>query len=196
MIALSSPSPSPSENPVSSEALAASEVANGEEQASSLSRNTSVISTTSSSSSSSSLAPPQRTRPIRTYTGPQAKNVPDVVPASPTTPKGTQRNFDDYFASGGSSRASPTPPGVAAQMATAIAKGINGLAVPGLFGGQSTGGTSTPITRAQSPGINGLPNGVRSRQASASNGVQNYRFDGVLGEGSYSTVSPPFSSVI
>jgi hypothetical protein len=57
-----------------------------------LSRNASVVSTTSASSASSSssaslIQPPTRPRPIRTYTGPQARNVPDVATSSPTTPR-------------------------------------------------------------------------------------------------------------
>jgi hypothetical protein len=74
-------------------------------------------------------------------------------------------------------------------MAAAIARGINGLSVAGtLTNGQSSSGASTPV-RIQTPGNGAFtPNGSRTRQPSASNSPQNYRFDGVLGEGSYSTV--------
>ncbi|KAG8749304.1 pkb-activating kinase-like protein, partial [Serendipita sp. 396] len=190
MIAVTAPSPSPP----------ASQMAHGEnsrsipgdltgEDAVSLTRNTSVISSASSDSSSSSVAPPPRPRPIRTYTGPQAKNVPDVLPASPTTPKATQRNFDDYMAGANTPGRSGTPTGVnvAAQMAHAIAHGVNSLSVPAsLLNGVSSSGNSTP-NRSPTPGT-ATPNGARSRQPSSSNSAQNYRFEGVLGEGSYSTV--------
>jgi hypothetical protein len=210
MIAITAPSPSP---PASS---AAQEVAstpvtgilNAEEEAAiALSRNTSVISTrSSSSSSSSSIAPPPRPRPIRTYTGPQAKNVPDVLPASPTTPKATQRNFDDYLLAGA---AGVTPPrngtpttdapaacstSIEAQMANAIAIG-SGLHVPGAaFCSAFSSGFNTPTRISPTPG-HSTPNGVRSRQPSGSNNAQNYRFEGVLGEGSYSTVRILLTSI-
>ncbi|KAG8830741.1 pkb-activating kinase-like protein [Serendipita sp. 400] len=191
MIAVTAPSPSPP----------ASQMAHGEnsrsipgdltgEDAVSLTRNTSVISSASSDSSSSSVAPPPRPRPIRTYTGPQAKNVPDVLPASPTTPKATQRNFDDYMAGANTPGRSGTPTGVnvAAQMAHAIAHGVNSLSVPAsLLNGVSSSGNSTPNRGSPTPGT-ATPNGARSRQPSSSNSAQNYRFEGVLGEGSYSTV--------
>lgn len=198
MIAITAPSPSPPGSQVSHDHLSIPRTASGDEEPASLSRNTSLISTSSAStsSSSSSIEVPQRPRPIRTYTGPQAKNVPDVLPASPTTPKAAQRNFDDYMGSGSTSSRTSSPPGVSAQMAAAIARGISGLAVPGaLANGQSSSGTSTPISRVFTPASGNItPNGTRARQASGSNTPQNYRFDGVLGEGSYSTVSFSFRS--
>ncbi|PVG00973.1 kinase-like protein [Serendipita vermifera] len=189
MIALTSPSPSPPTSqvsPVSNSVSMASEVLNEE---TSLSRNTSVISTaSSSSSSSSSVAPPPRPRPIRTYTGPQAKNVPDGLPASPTTPKATQRNFEDYLRGGTPpGRSSPALNNVNAQIANSIVHSANGLTVPTPIPlSNLTSGLSTPIM-LPSPGTS-TPNGARSRHASQSNSAQNYRFEGLLGEGSYSTV--------
>ncbi|KAG8836348.1 Pyridoxal 5'-phosphate synthase subunit snz1 [Serendipita sp. 399] len=191
MIAITAPSPSPPASQTSHESNSHSTTGDStHEDAVSLSRNTSIVSSTSSDSSSSSLVPPPRPRPIRTYTGPQAKNVPDVLPASPTTPKATQRTFDDYMAGASSSGRSGTPPGanITAQMAHAIAHGVNSLTVPGLLlNGISSSGTSTPTRGSPTPGTS-TPNGSRSRQPSSSNTPQNYRFEGVLGEGSYSTV--------
>jgi hypothetical protein len=196
MIAITAPSPSP---PATQEASSSPirRIINAEEEAAiALSRNTSVISTrSSSSSSSSSIAPPPRPRPIRTYTGPQAKNVPDVLPASPTTPKATQRTFDDYLLAGATGATPPrncTPTtdviaanggSIEAQMAHAIAMGAPGSAV----GSTISSGFNTPTRISPTPG-HLTPNGVRSRQPSGSNNAQNYRFEGVLGEGSYSTV--------
>jgi len=171
-----------------------------QEAAIALSRNTSVISTGSSSSSSSSVALPPRPRPVRTYTGPRATNVPDVLPASPTTPKATQRNFDDYplptsIVSTPSRNGTPTSEftganagSIDAQMAHAIAMGGSSLSVPGsALGSAISSGFNTPTRISPTPGSS-TPNGARSRQPSSSNTAQNYRFEGVLGEGSYSTV--------
>ena len=205
MIAIVAPSPSPPAS-VASHPTLSIPIPNSlnveEDDSIALSRNTSVISTrSSSSSSSSSVAPPPRPRPIRTYTGPQAKNVPDVLPASPTTPKATQRTFDDYLlaaTAGGTPTRNTTPitdpnggssGGIDAQMAQAIAMGGTGLAVPASLGGSViSSGFNTPSRASPTPGTS-TPNGTRSRQPSGSNSVQNYRFEGVLGEGSYSTVS-------
>lgn len=68
-------------------------------------------------------------------------------------------------------------------MAHAIAMGAPGSAV----GSVISSGFNTPTRISPTPG-HLTPNGVRSRQPSGSNNAQNYRFEGVLGEGSYSTV--------
>ncbi|CAG8525438.1 17378_t:CDS:10 [Acaulospora colombiana] len=189
MIAITSPSPSPPTSQVSPASNSVSMASEALNEETSLTRNTSVISTaSSSSSSSSSVAPPPRPRPIRTYTGPQAKNVADGLPASPTTPKATQRNFEDYLLSGTPpGRSSPALNSVNAQIAHSIVHSANGLAVPTPIPlNNLTSGLSTPIM-VPSPGTS-TPNGSRSRHASQSNSAQNYRFEGLLGEGSYSTV--------
>jgi hypothetical protein len=191
MIAITAPSPSPPANQVSSPSNQASMASEALSEEASLSRNTSVISTaSSSSSSSSSVAPPPRPRPIRTYTGPQAKNVPDVLPASPTTPKATQRNFEDYLLGGSTPGRSGSPSLISAnaQLAHSMAHSANGLSVPVTIPlNNLTSGLSTPARASPSPGTS-TPNGGRSRHASQSNTAQNYRFEGLLGEGSYSTV--------
>lgn len=74
-------------------------------------------------------------------------------------------------------------------MAHAIAMSGTALHVPGsTINSAISSGFSTPSRASPTPGTS-TPNGGRSRQPSGSNNAQNYRFEGVLGEGSYSTVS-------
>ena len=158
-----------------------------------LARNASVISTTSVSSASSSssaspsaslIRPPTRPRPIRTYTGPQARNVPDVQASSPTTPRQSvlYPEYLDVANSGG-------PLGIpcAGLPGALIAAATTSAPLLGIHhSSPSKAASHSQPASARSTSPNRNP--TRSRQPSGLNTLQNYIFGRVLGEGSYSTV--------
>ena len=155
-----------------------------------LSRNASVISTTSSVSSASSsssaslIQPPTRPRPIRTYTGPQARNVPDVATSPPSTPR--QSVFNPEYLNISNSGPIVGTPGAGLPGAS-IAAATTSAPMLGIHHSSPSKAVShyqPASTRPTSP--NGKS--TRSRQPSGLNTPQNYVFGRVLGEGSYSTV--------
>ena len=154
-----------------------------------LSRNASVISTTSASSASSSssaslIQPPTRPRPIRTYTGPQARNVPELPTSSPTTPRQSVMNLE-YLNVANNGAIVGIPGGGLPGTSTAAPTTSTPMLEIRHFSPSKAVSSSQPAS-ARSTSPNGRP--THSRQPSGLNTPQNYAFGRVIGEGSYSTV--------
>lgn len=154
-----------------------------------LSRNASVVSTTSLSSASSSssaslIKPPTRPRPIRTYTGPQARNVPELPTSSPTTPR--QSVMNPEYLNIANTAAIPGIPGGGLPGASIAAATTSAPMLALHHSSPSNAASSPQPASARSTSPNGKP--TRNRQPSGLNTPQNYVFGKVLGEGSYSTV--------
>jgi len=161
-----------------------------------LSRNASVISTTSLSSASSSssvslIQPPTRPRPIRTYTGPQARNVPELPTSTPTTPR--QSVMDPEYLNVSNSGATVGIPSCGLPGASIAAATTSAPMLGMHHPSPSTAVSYSHPASARSTSPIRPP--TRSRQPSGLNTPQNYVFGRVIGEGSYSTVCSIPSSI-